>query len=249
MMSLRSLLKVLVLVSVFLLLSCRSSSNAIIGQRVIAGSGVLAQEVRTFGGGCTQVLFAVAGDLRVEQGALEVLRLEAEDNLLGFLESDVAGNTLQIHETNGVDLNPTMPVQFDLTIAQLIELTHAGVGRIDIVDLAAPQFSVTMAGVGELNATNYSGQTLDATLAGVGDIRVSGSVDSQTVVISGVGDYEGGALASIDAAVTVSSLGSATVQVSGSLDVTISGSGTVYYIGNPVITSHITGSGSLQKIG
>jgi len=53
----------------------------------------------------------------------------------------------------------------------------------------------------------------------------------------------------VDAVVTLSSMGSATVRVSGTLDVTISGSGTVYYIGNPVITSNITGTGSLQKIG
>ena len=249
MMSLRFFFKILILMSVLVLIGCQSSSNTLIGDRDITGSGVLAQEVRTLGAGITQVLFAVAGNLRVELGVQEVLRIDAEGNLLAFLESNVVGNTLQIQEANGVDLNATLPVVFDLTIAQLIELTHAGVGTIDIVDLVAPQFSLTLAGVGNLIATNYSGQTFDATLAGVGDIRVSGSVDSQTVVVSGVGDYEGGTLASIDAVVTVTSAASATVRVSDTLDVTISGPGTVFYIGDPVITSNITGGGSLQKIG
>lgn len=249
MVGLRSLIKIFVLVSLLLLVGCKSSSNVVIGGQDIYGSGVLAQEVRTFAGGCTEVLFAVAGDLRVETGAQETLHVLAEDNLLAHLESDVVGSTLQIREANGVDLRPTLPVEFDLTIVRLIEMTHSGVGTIDIIDPAEPQFSLTLAGVGEINATNYSGQALDATLAGVGDIRVSGSANSQTVAVNGVGDYEGGALTSVDAVVTVTSLGSATVRVSGTLDVTISGSGTVYYIGNPVITSHITGTGSLQKIG
>ena len=249
MVSPRSIVKIIIVVSVLVLLSCDSSTNWVTVGQDIHGSGVPAEEVRTFAGGCTEVQFAVAGDLRIELGAQEELRIEAEDNLLGYIESNVIGTTLQIREANGVDLEPTLPVTFDLTIGHLAEVTHVGVGTIDILNPVASQFSLTLAGVGEINATNYTGQSLDASQAGVGDIRVSGSVGSQTVVVSGVGDYEGGALASVDAVVTLSSMGSATVRVSGTLDVTISGSGTVYYIGNPVITSNITGTGSLQKIG
>jgi hypothetical protein len=242
-------LKILMVLSVLALVSCSSSPSLVLGQTTIRGSGVLATEVRTVNPGCDQVVFEVAANLRVELNAQESLRIEAEDNLLGYLEDNVVGSTLQIQDAGGVDLHPTLPIEIDLAIAQLDELTHSGVGNVDILDPVSPHFSLTLTGVGELNALNYSGQTLDATLAGVGEIRVSGSVDSQTVTVSGVGEYEGAGLASVDAVVTVSSIGSATVRVSGTLDVTISGAGTVYYIGNPVITSNITGGGSLQKIG
>ena len=97
--------------------------------------------------------------------------------------------------------------------------------------------------------TNLTGQILDATLAGVGSMHVTGTVDAQTVTVAGVGNYEGEDLVSADVVVTVSSIGSATVRVSDTLDVTINGPGSVFYIGNPVITSNITGWGSLQKIG
>ncbi|NIM00162.1 MAG: hypothetical protein GTN89_04525 [Acidobacteria bacterium] len=249
MTSLRHLVKILIVISVLLLVSCSSGSNVLLSQQDIYGSGVLDQETRTFAGGCTGVTFAAAGDLDIELGAQEVLWISAEDNLLPYLESNVMGTTLMIQEASGVDLRPSLPVEFDLTISQLDELTHVGVGTIDIDSPASTQLSLTLSGVGEINANNYSGQVLDVTQTGVGDVRVSGGVISQTVVVSGVGDYEGAALMSMSAVVTLTSAGSVTVRVSGTLDVTITGSGTVYYIGNPVITSNITGTGSLQKIG
>ena len=52
------------------------------------------------------------------------------------------------------------------------ELTHAGLGRIDVVDLVVPQLSLKLAGVGELDVTNLNAQTLDATLVGIGGIHV-----------------------------------------------------------------------------
>ena len=86
-------------------------------------------------------------------------------------------------------------------------------------------------------------------MTGVGSIHVTGTVNAQTVTVGGIGGYDGEALASADAVVTVSWRGSATVRVSDTLDVTITAPGSVFYIGDPVITSSITGGGSLQKIG
>ena len=154
-----------------------------------------------------------------------------------------------IRSRNGIDLNPTLPIQFHLTVVDLTELTHAGLGRIDVVDLVVPQLSLTLAGVGELDVTNLTAQTLDVMLVGIGGIHVTGTVNAQTVTVGGVGGYDGEALASADAVVTVSSMGSATIRVSDTLDVTITAPGSVFYIGDPVITSIITGGGSLQKIG
>jgi hypothetical protein len=83
-------------------------------------------------------------------------------------------------------------------------------------------------------------------LAGVGGITLAGQVTRQTVLISGVGDYEAEQLQSTDADVTISGQGDATVAVSGTLDATISGIGSVFYVGNPVVTSDITGAGTVE---
>ena len=238
---------VLILVSVLALVGCHSSSNTTSTRRV-DGSGVLDQESRQVAA-FARVLFAAIGEVDIEQGAQQALSIEAEDNLLTYLETDVIGDELLISIANGIDLNPTMPIQFNLTVVDLAEVTHAGVGSIDVPDLVAPQLSLSLAGVGDLDVTNLTGQTLDVNHAGVGEIRVTGTVDSQTVMVSGVGDYDGEDLVSADAVVTSSAVGSVTVRVSDTLDVTINGPGSVFYIGNPVITSSITGGGTLQKIG
>ena len=48
--------------------------------------------------------------------------------------------------------------------------------------------------------------------------------------------------------VTLSSSGSATIQVSDQLSGTLSSSGNVYYIGNPVMNINVTSSGKAIQI-
>jgi hypothetical protein len=49
--------------------------------------------------------------------------------------------------------------------------------------------------------------------------------------------------------VRIGSGGSATVRVQDHLSATINGSGNVYYLGDPIVESSISGSGGVVKIG
>jgi hypothetical protein len=80
-------------------------------------------------------------------------------------------------------------------------------------------------------------------------VQVTGAVDRQQVRLTGPGGYEGGNLASRQASVEVSQTGSATVRTSEQLQATIGGSGSVYYWGDPVVASFITGSGRVVRLG
>ena len=89
---------------------------------------------------------------------------------------------------------------------------------------------------------------LDIQLTGVGDIETSGQAPVQDVLITGVGDYRGRELQTETASVTISGVGSSTVQVSESLTVVISGQGSVEYLGDPTMQVTITGSGTVSQI-
>ena len=65
------------------------------GIDVVTGSGHLATETRSVSG-FDQVELAIRGELIITQGDQESLEIEAEDNLLDYIETTTYGDTLVI---------------------------------------------------------------------------------------------------------------------------------------------------------
>ena len=83
------------------------------------GSGNVVEETRPVSG-VSGVDLATIGDVIINLGDEESLRIEAEDNLMKFFDTQVRGGTLRI-STNprSVNLRPTKPVRFFLTVKEL----------------------------------------------------------------------------------------------------------------------------------
>jgi hypothetical protein len=228
---------------------CSSSNNRRgggVGTTGVMGSGVLAQEDRPVGGFSGLVMSAI-GDVHITVGGAESLRVEAEDNLLQHIETFVQGGSLVIQIEQNIDIDPTLPIEFHVTVTSLDNIVLSGLGNIDAAGLNANQFTVTQSGFGSIEMTGLNATDLVVTLAGVGGLRISGQVDSQTVTMSGAGSYDAEDLQSDTAVVVVNTFGSATVRVSTTLTVTVSAFGSVFYIGDPTVT--VSGPGTVQKIG
>jgi len=230
-------------------LGCSDSDNVLNPPaEIVRGSGVAATEDRVIAGVST-VAMSAFGDLYVESGAQESLRLEAEDNLLGYLQTYLDNGTLRIRKIGSVDLRPTLPIEFHLTVPALDGIVHTGVGSVEAVGLTGAALVVVHSGVSTMNFDDLDLGVLEVTMSGVGEIEASGTVNRQQVVLTGVGTYEAEGLDCVDAEMTLSGLGSATLRASGTLDVTISGSGSLGYYGDPVLTVNGTGSGQVTRLG
>lgn len=192
----------------------------------VVGSGVVEEEDRSVSG-FTEVVLAGEGTLRIKQGTAEELIVRAEDNLLPHILTTVQDGVLEIRTQSNVDLEPSQPIEYDLTVVALE--------------------SVFLSGVGDVEVTNLDADELDVTLSGVGNVDIAGTVDEQRVTITGLGEYDARNLSSRQAVISISNQ-TATVRVSGTLTVTITGNGMVFYIGDPAVDADITGSGSVQKI-
>jgi hypothetical protein len=227
---------------------CNSDNNRSGSQQTIVGSGVVAEEDRAVIG-FTRLTLAAVGDVHITQGAVEGLRIQAEDNLLQYIRTTVRGGTLEITSDSGVTLQNTLPIEFHVSLISLDGLLLAGVGEFDGPDLTVDQLSLTHSGVGSFDLVNLDAVGLDIVLSGVGDISISGTVGVQDITLSGVGDYEAENLASTEADIVVSGLGSVTVRVSDRLDVTISSTGSVFYYGDPILTISGSGTGTVQRLG
>jgi hypothetical protein len=203
---------------------------ALLGIVVLLSSCSLATSAATIGteshsvSGFRIVEMSGPGDLIIEQTGTESLTIEADEDLLPRLTSDVADGMLRLGGARGIT---STPVSYRLTVK----------------DLEGPEVS----GSGHVRATQLTTPHLISRISGSGTITVSGQAGDQAVELSGSSNYRGDDLASTRARVRVSGDGDAPVRVSEVLDVQITGSGSVTDSGEPQVNQHVTGSGQVIR--
>jgi hypothetical protein len=236
-------------VAALVLAASSLACSFIAGWPGVRGSGKVAEEERSVSD-FTGVALSGIGNLYIEVGDEEALRIEAEDNLLPYLETEVRGTTLEITTRENVNLLPLRPVNFYLTVKALDTITVSGSGHAEAPGLQAEQFFATVSGSGSVKMAGLEAEALNATISGSGGLDIAGGeVEMQDITLSGSGKYEAKGMESAEADVRLSGSGSATVRVRDRLDVTISGSGSVRYVGDPIVRETVSGSGGVSQIG
>jgi hypothetical protein len=214
---------------------------------IVNGSGQVRSESRTVRDFKSVDLTGV-GTLVITQGSTEVLTIEAEDNLLPVLTSDVRGGRLTLGTKNHTVIRPTKPIRYTLTVKNLEAIDISGSGDVQATTLKSDRFKVEISGSGNAAIDQLTATTLTADISGSGNITLAGTVSRQEIGISGSGKFQADNLASNTARVNTSGNGKATLRVSDTLDVRISGSGSVGYIGSPRVSTDISGSGRVNQV-
>ena len=196
------------------------------GPAVVRGSGAVKTETRD-ATGFSEVRLTGDGDLVIEQTGAESLAVEAEENLLPLLETDVRDGVLYLGVKPGVAIDATRPVRYRVTAK---DLTRIGI-----------------TGSGKCSATKLSTGRLTADVSGSGRAVLAGRADDVDLRISGSGSFDAGGLRSKSVRVSISGSGSATVNAADQLEANISGSGSVRYAGDPRVQQRISGSGVVAR--
>ena len=245
-------LTVLALIATVVMLSaCCARLNGIgpTPSRIIKGSGSVVTEDRPVRG-FTGIALSGTGRVIIELGARESLRIEAEDNLMPYLEAEVRDGILRIGSRDNVNLRPSKPLRFTVTVRELDSVTVSGSGAVEVPDLEAHRFSSTISGSGGVRIRELTAEDVQVRLSGSGSLDIGGGqVEAQQVTVSGSGRYRASEMRSAMAKVTISGSGRATVWSTDTLEVTISGSGSVGYYGKPTIDMSGGGSGTLNSLG
>jgi len=214
----------------------------------LRGSGKAATEQRAVSG-INAVTLSGVGDLRIEVGNQESLRIDADDNILPHIRTEVKNGKLTIGIERGFSVRPSVPIRYALVVRQLDEVGLSGSGTISTAALAADTMKAHVSGSGDIAFDELTGKQFSAEISGSGKIKVPGRVEAVEVHISGSGDYDGEDLRSRTAEVIVSGSGGSKLWVTDALTVHVSGSGDVEQCGNPQVTKHVSGSGELISRG
>ena len=231
----------------FLLSGClQISDNGFFG-RTIHGSGVRATETRAVSG-FDQVGVSGSGQITIIQGDEESLTIEADDNFLPLIKSEVVNGKLRIGPER-VSLRASQPIRYKLKLKRLTALSLSGSLAAEADSLKTETLTVSISGSGKVRLARLEADDFKVRISGSGDLNLAGKVTHQELRISGSGDYRAAELDSQHAEVHISGSGDALLTAQQTLDVHISGSGKVQYYGHPSISKSISGSGSLRRLG
>ncbi len=234
----------------------------------VDGNGIMKTEERD-ASSFTAISNETSFHVIYRKGEEASITVEAESNILPYIETNISRGALEICRTKGcgcIRYN-TQPV-ITVTSPFLSEVVNAGSGDIVAADLEGEEVQViitgsgnvttdligcteavlSISGSGGLATGDINANSVKATITGSGDMTISGETTTARYALSGSGMLHSDDLETVDTKATVSGSGSIYTTVLESLEATLSGSGNIYLYGDPEISLTRTGSGRIINL-
>ena len=213
-----------VLTITLLLTACGTTVNSNV--ETIRGSGNVITLERVVGN-FTSIQVNMGADLVLTQGNGEALTLEADDNLMEYIQTDVQNGRLVITTPNNTSITTTQTVRVYVTFDSLRE--------------------VEIFGSSNITGENLNLDALTIAFSGSGSTWLTGTVNDQTINIRGQATINNFDLTSRNVTVDISGNGTIHVNATDTLDVTVAGQGDVHYTGSPTVTENVSGSANITQ--
>ncbi len=216
----------------------------------IEGNGNITKDARTLGS-FTSIASGGSWDVIISYGTDKNVIVEADENLLSHIITEVKGDKLNIKTENYVNLKSKNKIKIYVSLTKITSISLAGSGNItgvgNFTNDDKTNFSVAGSGNINLDFKNIDKATIS--IAGSGNVNLKGKTETLGVSIAGSGDAICKELVADEVKVSIAGSGSAKVNASSSLKVSIVGSGDVYYTGTVTnISKSVAGSGKVVKL-
>ncbi len=188
-------------------------------------------------------------DIVLSQDSGFKVNVEAEENLLPYIETYVEADVLHIRTKEGYRLDNRKDVRVHVSAPSFSTIKTVGSGNITTGNKLMNNVSIVFeaTGSGDIKA-DLNAPEVRAEITGSGNIILSGETKNFKGEINGSGDIRAMDLQSETSTVDIFGSGNAAVFASVKLNVEVNGSGDVKYKGNGQVSSSIHGSGSVKKV-
>lgn len=203
-----------------LLVGCSDASPL----STVQGSGQVQRQVRRITS-FSQLQLDCAADVEFHRAPQVSLIVEADDNVLPMIQTDVQGQKLVISSSGSYSSAHTVRVS----------VTGPSLDRAEINSS------------GQISASGLQAEHFTAAISGSGNLSASGSATVVNVDLQGSGNIDLGQLDAKKAEVTLSGSGSILVHATQSLNANLSGSGDIRCTGHPSdVHRNVSGSGQVR---
>jgi hypothetical protein len=191
----------------------------------LQGSGTAKTETRNVSG-FKEIKAGGAINLDISFKPEYSVSVEADDNLLEHITTEVSGDTLVIGMKDHI--NSKNKINVKITMPELTELDISGASTGDIA--------------------GFKGEKLVVGLSGASKIKLDGDVREFNARVSGASSIDASNLKAENADVDASGASNITVNASGDLVAKASGASSVKYIGEPKsLKQNASGASSVKK--
>lgn len=218
-----------------------NASNTIKGSGVPASKEIVCSEVN-------QIKVGGVGTLIITQDTKspELLKIEADDNILPNIKTLIVNNVLEINSEDNVQ--PIVPLNYYINLKNLSNIDVSGIITVKLLEvLMVDALEITTSGNTNMTGTIVTEQlTVDA--SGNSKITLDGSASTQNIILSGSSSFEGTILEGKNATIKASGASKISVNVSDSINGKIGGASSLKYSGDPKINVGSSGASSIKKI-
>lgn len=201
--------------------ACRTILSTL---ETVKGSGHIITESREVSD-FSRIDIRLGAELVLIQAPGETLTVEADDNLMPYITTEVRDGQLVVSTPDNVSLQPSRTVQLYLTFETLTAVDIYGSCNVTAAELDLDELAITFFG---------SGTT-----------ALTGRADNQTITVRGTATINNFDLASERVTVDIDGTGMIEVNAEDTLDVAVAGSGNIRYTGDPTITRDIRGAATI----
>lgn len=186
-----------------------------------------------------------AFEVYLKQGDNESLVIEADENLLELITTQVSGKTLKVCTEKNIRKSKKLNLYITFTDLENIDVS----GAVEVKSQNTLKFdNLKIEGSGASDVElELIVDKLEGDFSGASEIELSGSADEFYLDMSGAGELDAYDFEANNVTLDISGAGSARIYAKENLKVRASGAASVKYKGNPRVDSRISGASSVKK--
>ncbi len=204
-------------------------------------------------------------DVEVIKDSVRYVEIQAESNLIEFIETKIKNGRLSISIESNHCINNKQPILVIVHVPETNYLGLSGSGTIIALENESNSLEINLSGSGNIETITNANE-IYTTISGSGNVKIECEADYLLGTISGSGNIFAEGFAKItdwtiigsgnivsnlleqeESDCIINGSGNINVWATDILKVLINGSGNVIYSGNPDIDLTINGSGTLIK--
>lgn len=213
----------------------------------VAGNGNIKKETRNVSG-FKSVGTSGSFNVYITPGTSKTIEVEADENILPYIETELKGDELNVHFKRGYDIKTTQKININLSMPEVKSLAASGTGGFfSKGSLKGDKVELGLSGSANVDL-DLKATKLEVGVSGSTRISLKGNVPTVEYGISGSASVDALALQSDNVEVGVSGSGDLAVYSQKKLDISVSGSAKVRYKGSPAINQSSSGSAKITKI-
>tara|TARA_R110002072_G_scaffold256037_2_gene414818 strand:- start:1037 stop:1762 length:726 start_codon:yes stop_codon:yes gene_type:complete len=219
--------------------SCSYLSNCVEGEGMVVEKEIQLENFQN-------LLLSNNVQVELSQGAVQVVRMEANENFFDLLNTEVVNGEWDVRFEQCVKKSGDIKLFIQVPTIAAINIKGSGdvksIGKLNLDNL-----HLKINGSGDIDLELEANQ-IETSINGSGNIQLLGSANDHTIKINGSGDLKAGKFLTVNTVIKTNGSGDAKLFASESLEIKINGSGDIDYSGNPkTMNSKINGSGKISQ--